>query len=214
MLLRQELEGDGYRVISALNADEGVALVKKHQPAAVTVDILMPGKDGWETIAMLKGDPETRDVPIIVVSAMDNRDLGISMGVKDYLVKPVDREALLSALRKIDPGMKHVLVVDDEPTARDLLIEILSDEGFESREARNGREAMERIEEQVPDAILLDLMMPEVDGFEVVQRLQENEKWKDIPVIVVTAKDLELEEKTFLSERVERVVQKGRLDPS
>ena len=213
VLLRQELEGDGYRVISALNADEGVALVKKHQPAAVTVDILMPGKDGWETIGMLKGDPETRDVPIIVVSAMDNRDLGISMGVKDYLVKPVDREALLSALKKIDPGMKHVLIVDDEPSARDLLVEILGDEGLTTRTAVNGREALLRIEEEIPDAILLDLMMPEVDGFEVVQKLQENESWKGIPVIVVTAKDLELEEKTFLSERVERVVQKGRLEP-
>jgi signal transduction histidine kinase/CheY-like chemotaxis protein len=214
VLLRQELEDDGYTVISALNADEGVALVKKHQPAAVTVDILMPGKDGWETIKMLKDDPETRDVPVIVVSGMDNRDLGTAMGVKDYLVKPVDRDALLKALEKIGSDVKHVLVVDDEASARDLLVQILGDEGMESRTAVNGREALEAIERQVPDAILLDLMMPEVDGFEVVQRLQEKAEWKGIPVIVVTAKDLELEEKTFLSERVERVVQKGRLEPS
>jgi signal transduction histidine kinase/CheY-like chemotaxis protein len=214
VLLRQELEDDGYTVISALNADEGVALVKKHQPAAVTVDILMPGKDGWETIGMLKADPETRGVPIIVVSGMDNRDLGTAMGVKDYLVKPVDRDALLKALEKVGSDVKHVLVVDDEASARDLLVQILGDEGMESRTAVNGREALEAIERQVPDAILLDLMMPEVDGFEVVQRLQENEAWKGIPVIVVTAKDLELEEKTFLSERVERVVQKGKMEPS
>ena len=136
------------------------------------------------------------------------------MGVKDYLVKPVDRDALLKALEKVGSDVKHVLVVDDEASARDLLVQILGDEGMESRTAVNGREALEAIERQVPDAILLDLMMPEVDGFEVVQRLQEKAEWKGIPVIVVTAKDLELEEKTFLSERVERVVQKGKMEPS
>ena len=202
-------------MISALNADEGVALVKKHKPAAVTVDILMPDKDGWETIGMLKGDPETRDIPIIVLSGMENKSLGLAMGVKDYLIKPVDRDALLVALGRVDRGsVKDVLVVDDEPSAADLLTQILSEEGLPSRRATNGKEALARIAERVPGAILLDLMMPEMDGFEVIAALQEDPIWSTIPVIVVTAKDLESSERLYLAKHVEKVVQKGRLDPS
>ncbi len=174
VLLRQELEDDGYSVISALNADEGVALVKQHQPIAVTVDILMPGKDGWQTIAMLKDDPDTRDVPIVIVSAMDNRDLGFSLGVHDYVVKPFDRDALINALGRIDHGsVKDVLVVDDEAVACDLICEILDDGGYTTRRAHNGREALDRIREQKPDAIFLDLMMPEMDGFAVIEALRK-----------------------------------------
>ncbi|MBT4141290.1 MAG: response regulator, partial [Candidatus Latescibacteria bacterium] len=215
VLLRQELEAEGYTVISALNADEGVALVKKHKPVAVTVDILMPGKDGWQTIGMLKNDPETQDIPIIVLSAMENKSLGLAMGVKDYLIKPVDRDALLAALGRVDNGsVKDVLVVDDEPSAADLLTQILSEEGMSSRRAANGKEALVRIAERVPDAILLDLMMPEMDGFEVIAKLQEDPVWRHIPVIVITAKDLESGESTYLAKHVEKVVQKGGLDPS
>ena len=215
VLLRQELADDGYQVISALNADDGVALVKKHRPSAVTVDILMPGKDGWETIKMLKDDPETRDIPIIVLSGIDNRELGFSMGVKDYLVKPIEREALLDVLGRVaDGSVRDVLVVDDEPVAAELMMRILEEEGMASRRAANGQEALDRIAERIPDAILLDLMMPEMDGFEVVSRLQEDPAWKDIPVIVVTAKDLAADERKFLAEHVAKVVQKGNLDPA
>ena len=213
VLLRQELEDDGYSVISALNADEGVALVKQHQPIAVTVDILMPGKDGWQTIAMLKEDPATRDVPIVIVSAMDNRDLGFSLGVHDYVVKPFDRDALIGALGRIDTGeVKDVLVVDDEAVACDLICEILDDGGYTTRRAHNGREALDRIREQKPDAMFLDLMMPEMDGFAVIEALRGTDA-ASIPIIVVTAKDLTQEEEQYLAAHVNRVVQKGTLDP-
>ena len=212
-LLRQELSDDGYRVISAHNADEGVALVKRHRPAAVTVDILMPGKDGWQTIAILKDDPETRDVPVIVLSAMDNSDLGFAMGVHDYLVKPLDKDAMLSALKRIDGGdIKDVLVVEDEPATQDLLCQMLQETGVGTRTASNGREALDLVGEQKPDAIFLDLMMPEMDGFEMIERLQAEEEWKDIPVVVVTAKDLTDDEEAYLREHASRVVRKGDMN--
>jgi signal transduction histidine kinase/DNA-binding response OmpR family regulator len=213
ILLREMLEEDGFKVISALNADEGVALVKKHQPAAVTVDILMPGKDGWVTIGMLKEDPATRDIPVIVVSGMANRELGFSMGVKDYVVKPFDQDAIVGALKRISAdGVKDILVVDDEPSACELVCEMLDETGYETRRASNGKQALEQVEKKVPDAMFLDLMMPEMDGFGVIEALEENEAWREIPVIVVTAKDLTIAEEDYLKARVEKVVQKGQLE--
>ena len=214
VLLREELAEDGYRVVSATNADEGVALVKKVKPVAVTVDIVMPGKDGWETIAMLKADPETRDIPVIVLSVSDNRDLGYRLGVSDYLVKPVDRDSLLAALGRLDHGsVNDVLVVDDDRTTVLMLSQMLEINGFAPRGASNGQEALDEIAKRLPDAILLDLMMPVMDGFEVVERLVANPDWRNIPVLVVTAKDLTPDEVEFLHQRVSRVVQKGDLDP-
>ena len=214
VLLREELAEDDYRVVSATNADEGVALVRKLKPVAVTVDIVMPGKDGWETIAMLKADPETRDIPVIVLSVSDNRDLGYRLGVSDYLVKPVDRDSLLAALGRLDHGaVNDVLVVDDDRTTVMMLSQMLEMNGFAPRGAHNGQEALDQITERQPDAILLDLMMPVMDGFEVVERLEANPDWRDIPVVVVTAKDLTPDEVEFLHQRVSRVVQKGDLDP-
>ena len=168
----------------------------------------------WQTIAMLKADPQTRDIPIIVLSASDNRELGFQMGVMDYLVKPIDRNALLTALSKVsEPRIEDVLVVDDDPMAVDLLSEMLEMSGVHARRATNGAEALAEIEKAPPDAILLDLMMPVMDGFEVIDRLQNNPGWCDIPVVVITAKELTAEERVFLNDRVSQVVEKGRLDP-
>jgi len=213
-LLRQELAEEGYRVVGALNADDGVALARRIRPAAVTVDIIMPGKDGWETIAMLKGDPETRDIPIIVISASDNRELGYRLGVRDYLVKPIDREALLSVLGRLDSGqLKDILVVDDEPLVTTMICQMLEFSGFAARSASNGEEALAQIGRARPDAVLLDLMMPVMDGFEVIERLQADPTLRKVPVVVVTAKDLTKAEREFLQRRVSRVIQKGRMDP-
>jgi len=161
----------------------------------------------------LKADPQTNGIPIIVLSASDNRELGFQMGVLDYLVKPIRREALLGALARIPFGnLQDILVVDDEPVSRELLVEMLALNGFETRQAANGQEAMAEIEHNAPDALLLDLMMPVMDGFQVIRRLQEKADWRQIPVIVVTAKDLTSEEQAFLHDRVSRVVQKGQVD--
>jgi signal transduction histidine kinase/CheY-like chemotaxis protein len=214
VLLREELAEEGYRVVSARSADEGVALVRRLKPMAVTVDIVMPGKDGWEAISMLKADPETRDIPVIVLSVSDNRELGYRLGVHDYLVKPIDRQALLRTLHRMDSGMlKDILVVDDDPLTVSLIREILQIEGFSPRSAANGQEAMAEVARSRPDAILLDLMMPVMDGFEVVERLQADPAYREIPVVVVTAKELTEEELDYLRQRVERIVPKGRMEP-
>ncbi|MDP6778411.1 MAG: response regulator, partial [Candidatus Latescibacteria bacterium] len=213
-LLREELAEEGYRVVSAGSADEGVAMVKRLRPVAVTVDIIMPGKDGWETIRMLKGDPETRDVPIVVVSVSDNKELGYQLGVYDYLMKPADSEAILSVLKRLEAdGTGDVLVVDDDPNAVNMMAQLLEAEGLSARTASNGQEALDEIAKARPDAVFLDLLMPVMDGFGVIERLQQDEELRRIPVIVVTAKDLTAEEKAYLQEHSSQVVEKGKLEP-
>jgi len=195
-----------------LNAEEGIRKAKEIHPYAVTLDILMPQKDGWSVLSDLKADPATRDIPIIVLSIIDNKELGFSLGAFDYLLKPFKKEAILAALHRI-PGTsaKRVLVVDDEPVAVDLLTQILQDEGYHVRGVYSGEEALRALDTSQQDIILLDLLMPEMDGFEVIQRVKANPRWKDIPIIVVTAKDLTDDDCSFLRQSVDRIIQKAGL---
>ena len=212
MLLRQNLEEEGYYVVGALNADEGIRKAREIHPFAVTLDILMPQKDGWGVLSDLKADPATRHIPIIILSIIDNKELGFSLGAFDYLVKPFDKEAIMAALQRI-PGIpaKRVLVVDDEPDAVDLLTQILQDEGYQVRGAYSGEEALRALDAGPQDIILLDLLMPEMDGFEVIQRVKANPTWRKIPIVVVTAKDLTDSEWSFLHRSVDRIIQKSGL---
>ena len=211
-LLKQNLEEEGYYVVGALNAEEGIRRAKEIHPFAVTLDILMPQKDGWGVLSDLKADPATRDIPIIVLSIIDNKELGFSLGAFDYLLKPFEKEAIMDALHRI-PGMaaKRVLLVDDEPAAVDLLTQILEDEGYQVKGTYSGEEALRALDASPQDIILLDLLMPEMDGFEVIQRVKANPRWRDIPIIVVTAKDLSDSECGFLCRSVDRIMQKAGL---
>jgi signal transduction histidine kinase/CheY-like chemotaxis protein len=211
-LLKQNLEDEGYYVVGALNAGEGIRKAKEIHPFAITLDILMPQKDGWEVLSHLKADPETRDIPIIVLSIIDNKALGFSLGAFDYLVKPFGKEAIMAALQRI-PGVpaKNVLVVDDEPAAVDLLTQILQDEGYLVKGACSGEEALRALEAAPQDIIFLDLLMPEMDGFEVIRRVEANSRWRDIPIIVVTAKDLTDSDQRFLQRSVDKIIQKSGL---
>ena len=212
LLLRQNLEDEGYYVIGALSADEGIQKAMDIQPFAITLDILMPKKDGWEVLNRLKADPATRNIPVIVLSIIDNKELGFSLGAFDYLVKPLGKEAILSVLQRIpDIPAKRVLVVDDEPDAVDLLTQILQDEDYQVKAAYSGEEALRVLEATPQDIIILDLLMPEMDGFEVIQTVKANASWKNIPIIVVTAKDLSDIDWEFLQQRVDRIIQKSGL---
>ena len=213
ILLRQNLEEEGYYVVGALNADEGIRKAKEINPFAITLDIMMPEKDGWEVLGHLKADPVTRHIPIIVISIIDNKELGFSLGAFDYLVKPFDKEAALAVLKRIPRfnQTKRVLVVDDEPDAVDLLTQILQDEGYLVKGTYGGEEALRALEAGPQDIILLDLLMPEMDGFEVIRRVKANPGWKDIPIVVVTAKDLTDSECGFLNQSVDRIIQKTGL---
>ena len=210
ILLKQNLEDEGYVVVGALSADEGIRKAKEIRPFAITLDILMPHKDGWGALRELKADPATRDIPIIVLSIIENKQLGYSLGAFDYLLKPIDKDAILGALQRVRTApAKRALVVDDDPNAVSMLTQILQDEGHSVTAAFNGAEAVRALSDAPADIILLDLVMPEMDGFDTIQRLKENAAWKDIPIIVLTAKDLTETEWGTLQQGVDRIIRKS-----
>jgi signal transduction histidine kinase/DNA-binding response OmpR family regulator len=210
-LLRRFLSKEGFRVVSAAGGEEGLHLAKQLHPAVITLDVLMPRMDGWSVLTALKADPALADIPVIMLTIVNDKSLGYALGAADYLTKPVDRDrliALLQQYRHVDPT-RSVLVVDDEAVARELLRRMLHQEGWTVSEAKNGRVALERIAEHRPVLILLDLMMPEMDGFEFVAELRQHEEWQTIPIVIVTAKDLTPEDRLRLNGSVERILQKG-----
>jgi signal transduction histidine kinase/DNA-binding response OmpR family regulator len=209
-LLRQNLEDEGYVVVGALSADEGIRKAKEIRPFAITLDILMPHKDGWGALKELKADPVTRDIPIIVLSIIENKQLGYSLGAFDYLLKPIDKDAILGALQRVRTApAKRALVVDDDPNAVSMLTQVLQDEGHSVTAAFNGAEALRALSDVPADIILLDLVMPEMDGFDTIQRLKENPAWKNIPIIVLTAKDLTDTDWGTLQQGVDRILRKS-----
>jgi CheY-like chemotaxis protein len=210
-LLERELAGAGYHLLHAAGGREGLKLAKQARPDVITLDIVMPDLDGWSVLKALKADPELCDIPVILVTIMRDRDLGFALGAADYLTKPLDREVLVRVLGRHAraDGRAQVLVVDDDPKTRDMLRRTLQKAGWMVAEAANGCEAIETLERSNPALILLDLMMPGMDGFEVLERLQGDETWREVPVIIVTAKDLTREDIVRLNGRVAKVLQKG-----
>jgi signal transduction histidine kinase/DNA-binding response OmpR family regulator len=210
-LLHRHLAAEGVVVVAAASGEEGLRLARELRPAVVTLDVLMPGLDGWAVLAALKGDPATADLPVIMLTMLDDRDLGYSLGAADYLVKPIDRERLLAAVRKHArrAGVRRALVVEDDPATREMLRRTLEREGWSVDEAADGRVGLERVAASPPDLVLLDLLMPGLDGFGFVERLRAEPAWHAIPVLVVTAQDLTAEERRKLNGRVEQVLRKG-----
>lgn len=219
-LFRRYLEKQGYRVFGLTQGERVVQEAKRLKPYAITLDVILPGKDGWDVIRELKADPETRDIPVIVCSILSDRDKALSMGIADYLVKPISEDLLLQALERIggsrtgDRRQKssRVLVVDDNADDRKLLRRILADAEYDVTEASGGAEAIDRIHANRPDLIVLDLMMPEVDGFAVLEHLKGQSETRQIPVVVVTAKELGAEDRARLTQRVEALLNKGLFD--
>ena len=214
-LMTRFLVREGYRVQTAANGAEGLRLAVELRPAVITLDVMMPGLDGWSVLRRLKEDPATAGIPVVMVTIVDERNLGFSMGAVDYLAKPIDRARLKQMLAQLRASgrLGDVLVVDDGAEVRDLLRRQLSGEGFEVREAVNGREGLDRVREKIPGVILLDLMMPELDGFGFLEQLRSNHAWQDIPVIVVTAKDLTDEDHLRLNRQVTLILEKGGFQP-
>jgi signal transduction histidine kinase/CheY-like chemotaxis protein len=210
-LLERELSEEGYRVLHAGGGREGLKLAKAARPDVITLDIIMPDLDGWSVLKALKDDPELSEIPVVLITIMGDRDMGFALGAADFINKPLDRDALVQAVsrhRKAD-GSAQVLVVDDDAKSRDMLRRTLEKEGWSVAEAVNGREALGQLEQARPGLVLLDLMMPEMDGFEVLERMRSEDSWRDIPVIIVTAKDLTRDEVDRLNHRVVKVLQKG-----
>jgi signal transduction histidine kinase/DNA-binding response OmpR family regulator len=210
-LLQRFLSKEGVRVVSAAGGEEGLRLARELRPAAITLDVMMPGMDGWAVLTALKADADLADTPVIVLTIVDDKNMGYALGAADYLTKPVDRDRLVAILQKYrgeDPS-RPVLVVEDDATTREMLRRMLEKEGWAVTEAKNGRFALECVAEQRPALILLDLMMPEMDGFQFTEALRKLEAWRSIPIVVVTAKDLTAEDRVRLNGCVEQILQKG-----
>jgi DNA-binding response OmpR family regulator len=211
-IVKTYLKTEGYEVIQAYNAMEAMELAKKYHPFAITLDIVMPGKDGWDILHELKKDPKTKSIPVICISILDNREMGISLGAIEYMVKPINKDQLMEELQRLEEQFRiyDILIVDDEPQAIELLAQYLTAEKrYIVRKAYGGKDGLSRVKEGRPDLIILDLMMPEVDGFEVIRNLKKSEETKDIPIIIVSAKKLTQEEIEYLNNNIEKIIRKG-----
>jgi len=210
LLLERTLQGSDYTVFSALSADEGVRKAHELEPDAILLDVMMPETDGWRALHRLKRDPRIAHIPVVMHTIVADQALGFSLGATDYLVKPVEREQLLSALDRLKPvAAGPVLVVDDDKNIRALLANILIEEHIPVTLAASGDEALRLVVQQLPRLILLDLMMPGLDGFDVLHRLRADELTRHIPVVIVTAKTLTAEEERLLSREASLVVTKN-----
>jgi adenylate cyclase len=212
-LLTKTLEKEGYRVVSAGNGVEALALAREHRPQAITLDVLMPQMDGWSALKEFKADATLRDIPVIMVSVLNERGMAIPMGAADYVTKPVDRQRLAEILREQCADMRSasILVVEDDTATRELLCHSLTGMGCAAFAAVNGRSGLDWLAgHPAPSLILLDLMMPEMDGFEFLRELRKQPAFFDLPVIVVTAKELTPDDVRILSGQTERIITKDQ----
>jgi signal transduction histidine kinase/DNA-binding response OmpR family regulator len=210
-LIGRTVRGGGFSVVTASGGEDGLRKARELEPVAITLDVLMPGTDGWSVLTSLKAEPELQDIPVVMVSILGENRLAQALGASEFLTKPVDRERLVRVLRRYLPSRPpgSVLIIDDEPAAREMLVRLAQKEGWATVTAENGRDALDKLAQETPTLILTDLMMPKVDGFEFVEALRREDAWRQIPVVVLTAKDLSEADRRRLSGRVERILNKG-----
>ncbi|MCD9022141.1 hybrid sensor histidine kinase/response regulator [Cohnella silvisoli] len=210
-LMQRYLSKEGYAVIVARNGQEGIRLAKERRPSVISLDVLMPGMDGWTVLTTLKSDPELAGIPIIMISMTDDRNLGYALGASDFLIKPVNRDKIISVLDKhiMERQSDSILVIEDDLATSQMMTRMLVKEGYRVIRAGDGRIALECVAQSIPQFILLDLMMPNMDGFEFVTELRKRDEWRSIPVVVLTAKDITAEDRMRLNGYVENIVQKG-----
>ena len=210
-LMRRFLAKEGFDVVTAAGGAEGLRLARELKPAVITLDVIMPGVDGWHVMQELKADPELATIPVVIITIIDEKNKGYALGATDYMSKPIDRARLSQILEKFhaDAADRSVLVVEDDETTRALMCRMMRDAGWEVTEAENGRVGLERLAENRPELILLDLMMPEIDGFEFRAQMRETPANRDIPVVEVTAADLTDDDRRRLRGGVEHILEKA-----
>jgi signal transduction histidine kinase/DNA-binding response OmpR family regulator/HAMP domain-containing protein len=209
-LLTSNLRREGYHAVQARNGDEALELARKLRPDAITLDVLMPKKDGWAVLGALKADAELRDIPVIIVTVAPDRSIGLSLGAAEVMTKPIDRGALTALLRRLLSRDGPILVVEDDMATRETVRHTIVKLGLTVAETTNGREALAWLAEHpAPALILLDLMMPEMDGFEFLESFNGRADWRHIPVVVITAKQLTTAERERLSDQARSVIEKG-----
>ena len=208
-VLSRFLSKEGFRVVSASSGQEGLRLARELRPTVITLDVMMPQMDGWAVLSHLKADPQLASIPVIMLTIIDEKNIGYSLGASDYLTKPIDRRRLSAILKRYQSERPMALIVEDDEVARHALRTVLEKEGWAVSEAQHGRAGLDAVAREKPDLILLDLMMPEMDGFEFSTELRKEERWRGIPIIVVTAKDLTPQERVRLHGSVTKILQKG-----
>ena len=215
-LLRVQLERAGYAVTLAGDGLEGVRLAQELKPLAVILDIVLPGIDGWDVLSQLKGDPATAAIPVVVVSILDERDTGYALGATEYLIKPVGREPLLRALGRCaaPPHRRTVIVIDDDPRQLELVAVALAPEGWNVLRAASGSEGVALARAERPAVVLVDLLMPETDGFQVVEQLRADPQLAEVPIVVLTAKEMTPADHARLNGRISHLARKGTFSPA
>jgi PAS domain S-box-containing protein len=211
-LMTRSLASEGVRIVTAPDGETGLRLARELDPVLIFLDVLMPKVDGWAVLTALKADPLLADIPVVMLTIVSDSEMGYLLGASEYLTKPVDRDRLAGILKKYGPAggsACEVLVVEDDDAARDVLRRALAKHGCSVVEAANGRAALDHLDRRRPDLILLDLMMPEMNGFEFLDELRRSRAWAKVPVIVITSKDLTPQDHARLSGNVERVLAKG-----
>ena len=213
-LVMRHLSRAGYRTHGASGGATGLQLARDLKPMAITLDVMMPEMDGWAVLSALKADPTLADIPVIMATILDEKPLSLALGAADYITKPIDRERLVAVMRRYAASSDSVvLVVEDDKATREMMKRMLEKEGWRTQVAENGRVALKRVAEKVPSVILLDLMMPEMDGFAFLSALRESKKGKDVPVIVVSALEISAEDRKRLNGGVQQILKKGSYSP-
>ena len=215
-LVADQLKAEGFSVVTAAGGLEGLKLAKELRPIAITLDVIMPDLDGWSVLAALRQDGELAEIPVIMVTILDEHRRGVALGAAGYLSKPIDRERLHRLVGRFRASARptKVLLVEDDAVQRERVRGWLEGQQWSVQEAANGREALARLQADKPDVILLDLMMPEMDGFAVVAALQKEGGWRDIPVIVITSHDLDAKDRERLNSGVQSVLVKETFRPA
>ena len=214
-LISHNLQVAGFSAVTASGGLEGLKLAKELRPVAITLDVVMPDLDGWSVLAALRQDTELSEIPVIMVTILDEQRRAISLGAAGYLTKPIDQHTLQRMMGRFRTSARptRILLVEDDALQRELMCEWLVGEQWTVHEAANGRDALALLRANKPDVILLDLMMPEMDGFEIVAALQEEPLWRDVPVIVITARDLNAKDRERLNSGVHSVLLKNTFRP-
>ncbi len=210
-LLQNYLTKLGYQVATADSGDTGLKLAKKLRPQAITLDVMMPSMDGWMVLSTLKKDPQLAMIPVIMVSIIEDKSIGYALGASDYIIKPINRDELRTVLKKYlhEESQQQVILIEDDELTRTMIESILKKAGWQVFALENAKLALPLIQQKMPALIVTDLMMPEMDGFELIKRLSDNPDWRNIPVVVLTAKDITPEESNILTHRVTKIFQKG-----
>jgi adenylate cyclase len=216
-LIADYLREAGFAVITAGGGREGLKRASEYRPIAITLDVMMPDMDGWGVLTALRTDLELPNIPVVIVSILDEHRQGMALGAAGYLTKPIERDKLVDLVERFraPAGPTRLLVVDDDATQRERIRFWLASQQWQLAEAENGRVALDRLRrEPLPDVILLDLMMPEMDGFELVAELQRHPEWHRIPVIIITARDLSSDDRTRLNSGIEAIMMKEAFSPA